>query len=115
MSAPTATIPIRVPRRAHLHRSQLRETSCARHSRSNEGRDLTDLLDGSQDMSQWRDAVLMENLFIQEIHYNTARKLRDIPELNKEIVATNRSYRSRGVLLLVCSVGQELAAVRPNS
>lgn len=61
------------------------------------GRDLSQLLDGSQDMSQWRDAVLLENFFIQEIHSAGVKKRPDIPRLNDEIIAGNRSYRTQGV------------------
>lgn len=64
---------------------------------SMKGRDLSKLLDGSQDMSDWRDAVLMENFFLQEIHSAGVKKHPDIPGLNDEIIAGNRSYRSRGV------------------
>jgi len=61
------------------------------------GRDLTAVLNGTQDMSEWRDAVLMESLFLNEIHKATVRKHEDIPGLNDEIIANNRSYRCRGV------------------
>ena len=61
------------------------------------GRDLSALLNGSQDRSQWRDAVLMENFFLQELHKAIIKKNPDIPGLNDEIIANNRSYRTRGV------------------
>ena len=61
------------------------------------GLDLSRILNGTQDMSQWRDAVLIENLFLQELHGATTRKIHDIPALNDEIMAENRSYRTRGV------------------
>ena len=61
------------------------------------GLDLSRILNGTQDMSQWRDAVLMENLFLQELHKATTKKNPDIPALNDEIMAENRSYRTRGV------------------
>lgn len=61
------------------------------------GHSLTGLLAGTQDMSKWRDTVLMENFFLQEIHSAGVKKHPDIPGLNDEIVANNRSYRSRGV------------------
>ena len=64
---------------------------------SMKGLDLSKLLDGSQDMSKWRDAVLLENFFLQEIHSAGVKKHPDIPGLNNEIIAGNRSYRSRGV------------------
>ncbi len=61
------------------------------------GKNLSGLLDGTQDMSQWRDTVLMENLFIQELHSAATKKNPDIPGLNDELIAGNRSYRTRGV------------------
>jgi len=61
------------------------------------GRDLGGLLDSTQDMSKWRDTVLMENLFLQEMHAANVNNHPDIPGLNDEIIANNRSYRSRGV------------------
>jgi len=61
------------------------------------GVDLTGLLDGDQDMSGWRDGVLLENFFLQEIHSAGVKKHPDIPGLNEDIVANNRSYRTRGV------------------
>lgn len=61
------------------------------------GRDLSGLLAGTQNLAQWRDAVLMENFFIQELHRASVTKHPDIPGLNDELIADNRSYRSRGV------------------
>ncbi|MDP4694480.1 MAG: hypothetical protein NWS00_08010, partial [Opitutales bacterium] len=61
------------------------------------GVDLSGLLAGTQDMSEWRDSVLMENFFIQEIHSAGIKKHPDIPALNQEIIAGNRSYRTQGV------------------
>ncbi|TWT91230.1 sulfatase-like hydrolase/transferase [Neorhodopirellula pilleata] len=61
------------------------------------GRDLRGLLKGTQDLSQWRDAVLLENFFIQEIHAAGVKKRPDIPELNDELIAGNRSYRTQGI------------------
>lgn len=61
------------------------------------GHSLTGLLNGTQDMTKWRDAVLMENFFLQEIHSAGVKKHPDIPALNKEIIASNRSYRTQGV------------------
>lgn len=65
---------------------------------SMKGNDLTGLLDGSQDKSQWRKTVFMESLFLDEIHREGAvNKHPDIPGLNQEIMDNNRSYRCRGV------------------
>jgi arylsulfatase A-like enzyme len=61
------------------------------------GRDLSNVLNGTQDMSQWRDSVLIENFFIQELHTAIIKKNPDIPGLNSELIADNRSYRTRGV------------------
>ncbi|SMP38879.1 Arylsulfatase A [Neorhodopirellula lusitana] len=60
------------------------------------GRDLCGLLDDTQDMSGWRDTVLMENLFLQEI-FSSSKKRADAAKRNDEIIAGNRSYRTRGV------------------
>ncbi len=61
------------------------------------GQSLIPLLNGTQDMAEWRDTVLMENFFIQELHSAGVKKHPDIPGLNDELIADNRSYRSRGV------------------
>ena len=61
---------------------------------SMKGLDLSGLLDGSQDMSTWREAVLMENLFIEEMF---KLKKGDKDKLNTQLIADNQSYRSRGV------------------
>ncbi|MGJ8654344.1 MAG: sulfatase family protein [Opitutaceae bacterium] len=61
------------------------------------GLDLSGLLNGTQDMSEWRESVLMENYFLQEIHAAGQKKHPDIPALNDEIIAGNRSYRTQGV------------------
>ena len=61
------------------------------------GKDLSRVLNGTQDMSQWRETVLLENLFLQELHKAITKKIPDIPGLNDEIMANNRSYRTRGV------------------
>jgi len=64
---------------------------------SMKGESLIGLMEGTQDMSKWRDSVLLENFFLQEIHSAGVKKHKDIPGLNDEIVANNRSYRTRGV------------------
>lgn len=64
---------------------------------SMKGLDLTPVLNANQDMSRWREAVLMENFFLQEIYSAGVKKHPDIPGVNDDIVANNRSYRSRGV------------------
>ena len=57
---------------------------------SMKGRDLSGIMNGTEDMSKWRDAVLIEHLFLAEIHSAGVRNHPDIPGLNKEIVAGNR-------------------------
>jgi arylsulfatase A-like enzyme len=61
------------------------------------GCSLTGLLDGTQDLSKWRDAVLIENFFLQDIFAAQNKNARDIDEVNQEIIAKNQSYRSQGV------------------
>ncbi|TWU43526.1 hypothetical protein Q31b_25670 [Novipirellula aureliae] len=46
-------------------------------------------------MSQWRDAVFMENLFISSMY--GARNKPNADELNAKMISENKSYRSRGV------------------
>jgi arylsulfatase A-like enzyme len=61
------------------------------------GLDLSNLLKGQQDISEWRDAVLLENFFIQEL-LSAGRKRGVTPhQLNEEVIANNRSYRTLGV------------------
>ena len=60
------------------------------------GENLSGLIDGPQDLNGWRDSVLMENFFIQEI-WKVQKNPNKAKALNEDIVANNRSYRSRGV------------------
>lgn len=62
-----------------------------------QGRDLTRVLNGTQDMSEWREAVLMENLFLQSIFQAQRKKGENLKEVNDRLIASNQSYRSRGV------------------
>ena len=67
-----------------------------------QGHSLVGIVNKTQDMSKWRDAVLIENLFLQEMHSATEKAKKagakfDGEALNNEIIAGNRSYRSRGV------------------
>ena len=48
-------------------------------------------------MSNWRDTVLIENLFIQAMHSARNKKKEEIVKLNEKIIAKNQSYRTRGV------------------
>ena len=70
------------------------------------GVDLSRVLNGTPDMSNWRKSVLIENLFLQELHAagvknekNAAKgkEVKDIQAINADIIAGNRSYRTRGV------------------
>ena len=67
-----------------------------------QGHSLTGLLENTADRKEWRDTVFMENLFLQEMHSiahqaKKAGKVADLKAANDEILANNRSYRSRGV------------------
>ena len=62
-----------------------------------QGIDITGLLDGTANREEWRDAVLMESLFLQEIHTAWVHGNKDIPGVNDAIMKGNRSYRCRGV------------------
>lgn len=64
---------------------------------SMKGSDLGGLLSGKQNLSKWREAVLMENFFLEEIFKGSRKKGVKVEVLNKKIVDGNRSYRSRGV------------------
>ena len=68
---------------------------------SMKGHDLGELLTDTQDLTKWRDTVLLENLFIQEIFAKhlkkKSKKKINFEQLNQEIIDGNRSYRSRGV------------------
>jgi arylsulfatase A-like enzyme len=58
---------------------------------SMQGRDFSGILDQRQDMSAWRDAVLMEDQFIEALFRGGGL------EKNQELIDRNDSYRSRGV------------------
>jgi len=58
------------------------------------GADLTPLMNGTQDMTKWRDAVLTENFFIQEL---LRTKGKNVKAMNNDVIKNNRSYRSRGI------------------
>ena len=46
-------------------------------------------------MTQWRDAVYNESLFLSALH--GARKRLDIADINQQLIDDNKSYRCRGV------------------
>ncbi|CAA6677727.1 MULTISPECIES: sulfatase-like hydrolase/transferase [unclassified Lentimonas] len=62
-----------------------------------QGRELTSILNQTQDMSVWRDAVFMENLFLQDMFSARNKKVENLDEVNQQLIAENKSYRSRGV------------------
>ena len=62
---------------------------------SMQGRDFSGLLDQSQDMSQWRDTVYNESLFLSYLHGQ--RRNPKIAEVNQRVIEESRSYRCRGV------------------
>lgn len=55
-----------------------------------QGTDFSKVLDQTQDMSQWQDAVYIEDRFLNAM-------IRKTPEQNDAEVAAGRSYRARGV------------------
>ncbi|MDB2685674.1 sulfatase-like hydrolase/transferase [Mariniblastus sp.] len=61
-----------------------------------QGLDFTKVLNQTQDMSKWRDAVLLENLFLVKM-FNAKRKP-NAAEINQKVIDANESYRSRGVV-----------------
>ena len=60
-----------------------------------QGRDLTGVLYQKQDMSQWREAVFMEDLFLVEMFKH--RYSENVDAINEQLISENKSYRSRGV------------------
>ena len=62
-----------------------------------QGKDFSGLLNGTQDLKKWRDTVLMENFFIKEMNSAGSKKKGSIAEFNEDLIAGNRSYRTRGV------------------
>ncbi|SHJ76922.1 Arylsulfatase A [Reichenbachiella agariperforans] len=62
---------------------------------SMQGRDISGILDQSQDMTQWRDAVLMEDLFLVDMFKERYKE--NVDEINQKLIDENKSYRSRGI------------------
>ncbi|WP_208021451.1 sulfatase-like hydrolase/transferase [Flavicella sediminum] len=62
---------------------------------SMQGRDISHVLSKTQDMSQWRDAVFMEDLFLVDMFKK--RYAVNVNEINQKLIKANKSYRSRGV------------------
>ncbi|ANW97422.1 mucin-desulfating sulfatase (N-acetylglucosamine-6-sulfatase) [Wenyingzhuangia fucanilytica] len=63
--------------------------------KSMQGRDITGVLNKTQDMSQWRDAVFMEDLFLVDMFKAKYNPKAD--EINQKLIEENKSYRARGV------------------
>ena len=47
-------------------------------------------------MSKWRDAVLLENLFLAKMFHSKRKP--NVDEINQKVIDANDSYRSRGVV-----------------
>ncbi len=62
---------------------------------SMQGVDFSGVLSKTQDMSKWRDAVFMENLFLVAMFKNRYKE--NVDEINQTLIDENKSYRSRGV------------------
>ncbi|MCM4156955.1 sulfatase-like hydrolase/transferase [Gramella sp. AN32] len=62
---------------------------------SMQGRDISGILNKTQDMSQWRDAVFMEDLFLVDMFQE--RYKNNVDEINQNLIDANKSYRARGV------------------
>ena len=62
---------------------------------SMQGRDFTGILNKTQDMSDWRDAVFMEDLFLAAM-FNERYK-ENVDEINDKLIQDNKSYRSHGI------------------
>ncbi|WP_218944453.1 sulfatase-like hydrolase/transferase [Maribacter luteus] len=62
---------------------------------SMQGNDISGVLNKTQDMSKWRDAVFMEDLFLAEMF--SKRYNGNVDEINQNLIASNKSYRSRGL------------------
>ena len=62
-----------------------------------QGKDFTLVLDKTQDMSQWRDAVFMEDLFLVDMFRQRGKSEEVVLKVNKNLIDENKSYRSHGV------------------
>ncbi|MGJ8644759.1 MAG: sulfatase-like hydrolase/transferase [Luteolibacter sp.] len=62
---------------------------------SMQGMDFSGFVKQTRDKTGWRDAVLMENLFLVSMF--GARHKENALEINEKQIAENKSYRSRGV------------------
>ena len=62
---------------------------------SMQGRDITGVLNQTENMSNWRDAVFMEDLFLAAMFNKRYNK--NVDEINQNLIDSNKSYRSRGM------------------
>ncbi|MDO7171700.1 sulfatase-like hydrolase/transferase [Mariniflexile sp. AS56] len=62
---------------------------------SMQGHDFSGILNKTQALSSWQDAVYMENLFLVSMYQ--VRNAKNVEALNEKEVAENKSYRCRGV------------------
>ncbi|AWW32751.1 mucin-desulfating sulfatase (N-acetylglucosamine-6-sulfatase) [Echinicola strongylocentroti] len=60
-----------------------------------QGKDFSGILNQTQDLSNWRDAVFMEDLFLVDMF--NARGKDDLDEANEKLINANMSYRSHGI------------------
>ncbi|MFB9052694.1 sulfatase-like hydrolase/transferase [Formosa undariae] len=60
-----------------------------------QGKDLTAVLNQTQDMEQWRDAVFMEDLFLVDMFKERYKE--NVDEINQNLINSNKSYRAHGV------------------
>ncbi|MCG1037439.1 sulfatase-like hydrolase/transferase [Polaribacter sp. DS7-9] len=63
--------------------------------KSMQGKDITGVLNKMQDLSQWRDIVFMEDLFLVDMF--KAKNNPKADEINQKLIEENKSYRARGV------------------
>ncbi|WP_218017727.1 sulfatase-like hydrolase/transferase [Formosa haliotis] len=63
--------------------------------KSMQGNNITGVLNHTQNMSQWRDAVFMEDLFLVAMFKE--RYQDNVDAINQELIKTNKSYRAHGV------------------
>jgi arylsulfatase A-like enzyme len=63
--------------------------------KSMQGKDVTGVLNQTEDLSQWRDAVFMEDLFLVDMF--KAKNKPNAEAINQNSIKENKSYRSHGV------------------
>lgn len=60
-----------------------------------QGKDFSGILNKTQDMKKWRDAVYMEDLFLVDMFKERYKE--NVDEINLKLIDENKSYRSHGV------------------